>query len=48
MQDNARFHISNEMKNWFEEQNIALLNYSLNSPALNFMENAWVELVRMV
>ena len=48
MQDNACFQISNEMKNWFEEENFSLLDYSPISPDFNPTKNDWTELVRMV
>ena len=43
--DNASFQTSNETKNWFEKQNISLLDHPPSSADLNPMKNAWPELV---
>ena len=48
LQKNGHIHISNELKNWFEKQNIFLLDHPPNNPDLGPTENAWVELVRKV
>ncbi len=47
-QDNVSIRASNEMINWFEDQNIALLDQPTSSPDFNpILENVQGQLVRM-
>lgn len=47
-QDNARIHTSMYSKEWFEANNVILLNHPPLSPDLNPIENLWGQLTRAV
>lgn len=47
-QDNAAIHVSNEVKNWFQERQITTMEWPACSADLNPIENLWGILVRDV
>uniref|UniRef100_A0A3Q1BPX9 Tc1-like transposase DDE domain-containing protein n=2 Tax=Amphiprion TaxID=80969 RepID=A0A3Q1BPX9_AMPOC len=47
-QDNAAVHNTRLMKDFFQENNIALLDHPASSPDLNPTENIWAWMTREV
>ena len=47
-QDNATFHVANSVKSWAAEQNLQILPWPGNSPAINPIEDVWDYIERKI